>query len=140
MSDNGRRSAREQALAELQASERFCLVTHENPDGDALGSLVGMHRVLAALGKDSVMLMCPQEFPLPYEYRFFDLDGLVTEVPADQADAQLASVLGSLPKVDGAWGSGRVFEGTAFSAVLTDDGRLAVGAVGPELLYDALAK
>ena len=65
---------------------------------------------------------------------------VVTEVPAAEADAQLASVLGSLPKVDGAWGSGRVFEGTAFSAVLTDDGRLAVGAVGPELLYDALAK
>ena len=29
------------------------LVTHENPDGDALGSLVAMHGVLRALGKDS---------------------------------------------------------------------------------------
>ena len=28
--------------------------------------------------------------------------------------------------------------GTAFSAVITDDGRLAVGAVKPDLLYRAL--
>ena len=33
--------------------DRFVLVTHEHPDGDALGSLVAMHGVLRALGKDS---------------------------------------------------------------------------------------
>lgn len=76
-------AAREQVLAELRSGERFCLVTHEHPDGDALGSLVAMHRILVALGKDSVMLMSPDEFPLPYEYRFFDLDGLSTVAPAD---------------------------------------------------------
>jgi phosphoesterase RecJ-like protein len=42
-----------------------------------------MHRVLTALGKDSVMLMSADEFPLPYEYRFFDLDGLQSLVPPD---------------------------------------------------------
>ena len=31
---------------ELRDGERFVLVTHENPDGDALGSLVAMHGVL----------------------------------------------------------------------------------------------
>jgi phosphoesterase RecJ-like protein len=76
-------SAREQALEELRSGERFVLVTHENPDGDALGSLVAMHRVLLALGKDSVMLMGADEFPLPYEYRFFRLDGLVSAPPSD---------------------------------------------------------
>jgi outer membrane lipoprotein-sorting protein len=65
---------------------------------------------------------------------------VVTEMPADAADGQLAAVLESLPEVDGEWGSGRLMAGTAFSAVLTDDGRLAVGAVQPQLLYDALAK
>jgi outer membrane lipoprotein-sorting protein len=43
-----------------------------------------------------------------------------------------------LPKVSGSWGSGRLLAGTAFSVVITDDGRVAAGAVGPELLYDAL--
>ena len=42
-----------------------------------------MHRVLRALGKDSVMLMDADEFPLPYEYRFFDLDGLQSVPPQD---------------------------------------------------------
>ena len=40
--------------------------------------------------------------------------------------------------MSGDWGSGRLLAGTAFSAVLTDDGRLAVGAVRPEKLYQAL--
>jgi phosphoesterase RecJ-like protein len=74
---------RARVLEELREGDRFVLVTHENPDGDALGSLVAMHRVLAALGKDSVMLMSADEFPLPYEYRFFDLDGLQSLVPPD---------------------------------------------------------
>jgi hypothetical protein len=42
--------------------------------------------------------------------------------------------------VSGTWGSGRLLSGTAFTAVLTDDGRLAVGAVPQELLFEALAK
>ncbi|MFN8082030.1 MAG: hypothetical protein U0Q19_20925 [Kineosporiaceae bacterium] len=53
--------------------------------------------------------------------------------------AQLNGILTTLPKVSGSWGSGRLFAGTLFSAVLTDDGRLAVGAVQPQRLYDALA-
>jgi hypothetical protein len=48
-------------------------------------------------------------------------------------------VLKSLPAVSGAWGSGHLLRGPLFSAVLTDDGRLAVGAVAPQMLYDALA-
>jgi outer membrane lipoprotein-sorting protein len=51
---------------------------------------------------------------------------------------QLQGFLSQLPRVSGDWGSGRLLAGTAFSAVLTDDGRLAVGAVRPEKLYQAL--
>jgi phosphoesterase RecJ-like protein len=83
MKSNGARSARDQVLEEIRGADRFCLVTHEHPDGDALGSLVAMHRILSALGKDSVMLMAADEFPLPYEYRFFDLEGLSTVPPTD---------------------------------------------------------
>lgn len=74
---------RDQVLGELREAEKFILVTHENPDGDALGSLVAMQRILSALGKDSVMFMDADEFPLPYEYRFFQLDGLVSTPPED---------------------------------------------------------
>jgi outer membrane lipoprotein-sorting protein len=53
---------------------------------------------------------------------------------------QLEQILRQLPQVSGDWGSGRLLAGTAFSAVLTDDGRLAVGSVTPEVLYAALKK
>jgi bifunctional oligoribonuclease and PAP phosphatase NrnA len=74
---------REQVVREIRRGERFAVVTHENLDGDALGSLVAMHAVLRALGKDAVMVIAPEEFPLPPEYRFFSLEGLLTEVPED---------------------------------------------------------
>lgn len=74
---------RAQVLDELRDGSRFVLVTHENPDGDALGSLVATHLVLLALGKDSVMFMAADEFPLPYEYRFFEFDGLQSTLPTD---------------------------------------------------------
>jgi phosphoesterase RecJ-like protein len=74
---------RQQILEEVRSADKFVLVTHEHPDGDALGSLVGMHRVLRALGKDSVMFMAADEFPLPHEYRFFDFDGLQSHAPGD---------------------------------------------------------
>jgi bifunctional oligoribonuclease and PAP phosphatase NrnA len=85
MSENGSKASREQVLQEILAADRFMLVTHENPDGDALGSLVAMQEILSELGKDSVMFMAAEEFPLPYEYRFFILDGLVSVVPDDVA-------------------------------------------------------
>jgi hypothetical protein len=60
-------------------------------------------------------------------------------VSADKTVAGLMKFAGMLPKVSGSWGSGRLMAGTAFSALLTDDGRLLVGAVTPEGLYAALA-
>lgn len=59
--------------------------------------------------------------------------------PVDsQAAAEVAMTFMSLPQVSGDWGSARVIEGTLFSVLITDDGRYAVGAVGPELLSSAL--
>ena len=76
--------AREQVLDAIRGADRFLLVTHENPDGDALGSLVAMHGVLQLLGKDALMYISRDEFPLPYEYRFFDVEHrVVTDVPDD---------------------------------------------------------
>ena len=76
-------SSREEALRAIREHERFCLTTHERPDGDAVGSLAAMQQVLTALGKDAVAFMPADEFPLPYEYRFIELEGLATEPPAD---------------------------------------------------------
>lgn len=71
---------------ELRSRERFLLTAHEGPDGDALGSLLGMHHLLTQLGKDSVMFLAAKEFPLPIEYRFLPLEEVFHEAPADMAD------------------------------------------------------
>lgn len=60
---------------------------------------------------------------------------------ASQGDlaGQLQRVLSLLPKASGSWGTGHVLQGTLFTVVVTDDGRVAVGAVAPERVYAALA-
>jgi phosphoesterase RecJ-like protein len=83
MPENGDRSAREHVLDELRAASKLIVVSHENPDGDALGSLIATQEILVALGKDSLMFIDSSEFPLPHEYRFLPLNGLVTAPPAD---------------------------------------------------------
>jgi phosphoesterase RecJ-like protein len=75
----------------LRSHGRFLVVTHENPDGDALGSLLAMHLTLHALGKDSVMYLAG-EAGLPTEYEFMPLAGLARALPADAADRVLVAV------------------------------------------------
>jgi phosphoesterase RecJ-like protein len=83
VTENGASSSREAVLDELRTQEKFLLTTHERPDGDAVGSLAAMQGVLAALGKDALAFLAPDELPLPYEYRSIELGGLVTAPPAD---------------------------------------------------------
>jgi phosphoesterase RecJ-like protein len=73
-------------LERIRQDSRFVLATHENPDGDALGSLVGMHGLLSALGKDSAMFLSPDDLPLPDEYSLFGLEGMIQAPPADIAE------------------------------------------------------
>ncbi len=75
-----------EVAAELRAGDRFLLTAHEGPDGDALGSLLGLHRLLTQIGKDSLMFLASKEFPLPIEYRFLPLEEVFHEAPADLAD------------------------------------------------------
>jgi phosphoesterase RecJ-like protein len=76
----------DQVVSELRAADKLLLTTHENPDGDALGSLLAMDAILKQLGKDSCMFMSPDEFPLPWEYRGLEFEGLLGEPPDDVAE------------------------------------------------------
>jgi bifunctional oligoribonuclease and PAP phosphatase NrnA len=80
------------AVAEaLRAHERFLITTHENPDGDALGSLLALRLGLEQLGKDPLMYLAGQA-PLPAEYGFMQLDELRRELPEDAAERVLVAV------------------------------------------------
>jgi bifunctional oligoribonuclease and PAP phosphatase NrnA len=78
-------------VAALREHERFVVAAHENPDGDALGSLLGMHLALEQLAKDSVMFV-PGQAPLPGEYTFLALEGVHREPPPDHAERVLVAV------------------------------------------------
>ena len=83
MTGNGDRSSRDRVLAELRDADKLVVVAHENPDGDAIGSLVAMQGILSEIGKDCLMFIAERDLPLPQEYRFLPLEGLVSEPPGD---------------------------------------------------------
>lgn len=70
----------------LQDSDRFLLITHENPDGDAIGSLTAAHRLLESLGADATMHLSEGDDPAP-EYSFLvDWTKVTRTIPADVGD------------------------------------------------------
>ena len=91
MSENGAAleqdtaQTRELVLERIRSDFGFVLATHENMDGDALGSLLAMQGLLTALGKDSLMFVPAGELPLPSEYSFLELDRVIHAPPADIA-------------------------------------------------------
>ena len=67
----------------LREHNKFLVTTHRNPDGDAVGCLTGMGRILGLMGKEFV-LHSPD--PLPLFLRFLHLaDKVVTRLPRDFA-------------------------------------------------------
>ena len=66
----------------LRSHDRVLVTTHENPDGDALGSLLAARLGLEQLGKDAVMALCGNA-PLPGEYAFMELAELRRDWPED---------------------------------------------------------
>jgi len=75
----------------IRSNERFLVTTHENPDGDALGSLLSAKLGLDALGKDVVMYLSG-ETPLPREYAWMPLGNLRRSLPDDAASRVLLAL------------------------------------------------
>jgi len=80
------------AVAEaIRSHDRFLVTTHENPDGDALGSLLAAKLALDALGKDVAMYLAG-ETPLPREYSWMPFGNLRRTVPEDAAQRVLLAL------------------------------------------------
>jgi phosphoesterase RecJ-like protein len=80
-----------QAAEAIRGGERFLVTTHENPDGDALGSMLAMALALEQLGKDAQTLLVG-DAPIPGEYGFMKLEGLLRRVPPDADQRILVAV------------------------------------------------
>jgi bifunctional oligoribonuclease and PAP phosphatase NrnA len=75
----------------LRTHESFLVVTHENPDGDALGSMLGAALGLREMGKDVVMHLAG-ETRLPAEYAFMPLGEVLREPPEDVGERVLLAL------------------------------------------------
>lgn len=54
-------------LEEIKKAKSIVLLTHENPDGDAVGSTLAMYSALKELGKENVDVVIP-EYPRTYTF------------------------------------------------------------------------
>src|SRR5205809_4524348 len=75
----------------IRGHDRFTLTTHENPDGDALGSLLAAKFAFDQLDKDSVMVL-PSDAPLPGEYLFMPLAEVRRRWPDDVSERVLVAL------------------------------------------------
>jgi phosphoesterase RecJ-like protein len=76
-------------VEKIKGGERFLVVSHVNPEGDALGSLLGMALALKGLGKDVVAFL---QDPVPVPFGFLPGSGSVVytldgEAPFDSTFA-----------------------------------------------------
>jgi len=72
-------------LRVIEEGSRFLLTTHENPDGDAIGSTLGLAHFLISLGKEVVVHTID---PVPELYSFLPLaETIRQDIPLGQYDA-----------------------------------------------------
>ena len=103
--------SRADAVARIGEGRRFLLTCHLRPDGDALGSMLGLAAVLRALGKEVVMFNVD---PVPEYLRFLPrADEVLRAAPAgerfdatfvtDTASRALLPAVLPPPEVSGPW-------------------------------------
>ena len=92
--------SRAEVLDVLRDTGPLCLCAHASPDGDALGSLLGLGRSLAATGRDVVLYQDGDE-PFPRELAFLELERIQRRLPADAAQRTLIALdCGSALRID----------------------------------------
>lgn len=67
----------------------------------------------------------------------YKVTGLPSAAALAKQNPRIAALLSLLPPAKGSWGTGRLLQSPAFSALITDDGRAFAGAVDPSVLYAA---
>ena len=72
----------ESVVAALAAADRVLVATHENPDGDAIGSMSAAAMALRGLGKE-VRTYLHRDSTIPHEVNFLDTTGLEREIDPD---------------------------------------------------------
>jgi phosphoesterase RecJ-like protein len=81
----------------IAENDAFLLTSHQDPDGDSIGSLIGFYNYLRNLGKRVEVY---SQGKIPHKYRFLDPENAIKNVSGDKSpDAKIAIVL-ECPRYD----------------------------------------
>jgi phosphoesterase RecJ-like protein len=80
----------------LKEAKSVMIVAHLRPDGDAIGSVVGMGLALQAGGKKIQMIL---KDPFPARYRFLKGTEFIQHAPMEAYDLSIALDCGDLPRL-----------------------------------------
>ncbi len=91
-------------IEEIKTSERILITTHERPDGDALGSLIGFWYWLESQGKTHVIPLLEKPFPRMYSFlpranKVYSLED--EELPKIDVDTVVILDVASLDRIGG---------------------------------------
>ncbi len=78
-------------VAVCRAADSFLITSHTGPDGDSVGSILGMRRFLEALGKKRIT--CASQDPVPHLYEWVPGAGEIVGVDGINGPYDLAVVL-----------------------------------------------
>ena len=143
-------SAAVTAVRELAPTGRVLLICHVNPDGDALGSMLGFGLGLRRLEVSRLQATFPGSFEVPEP--FADLPGIDMLVPEDEAfadpdlvivfdvaaESRLGGLVDRLPRARASVVLDHHASNTCFGGVNLVDARAAATAVVAEGLLDRL--
>lgn len=97
----------EQARALICDAQRITLVSHISPDGDAVGSILGMHHLLRELGKETKMVL-PNFFPDSFNWMpdsdkilIHEADSKAVKTAFDEADLVICIDFNSRKRING---------------------------------------
>ena len=85
-------------LEEIKKADKIAILTHENPDGDAIGSSLSLKLALKQLGKEADLIV--PEFPKSFEF----LPGaseIIKESNVEQYDLAFALDCASIKLLNG---------------------------------------
>ncbi len=64
----------QQIIELFENKNRFLITSHQDPDGDSIGTLIGLYKFLTGLGKDVIVY---NQGNLPKKYKFLDPDNII---------------------------------------------------------------
>lgn len=86
-------------LEQIKKAKSIVLLTHENPDGDAVGSTLAMYAALKEMGKENVDIIIP-EYPRTYLF-LPNVDKVIKEGSGEPYDLAIALDSATIKRLNG---------------------------------------